>query len=149
MCVLSPFCPISHNTGTTQVCSARNENVGLLAYSPLAGGILTGKYAAEKPPAEARLNLFPGYMGRYKQSLAQSAVAEYSAIAEKHGLTPSELALAWCYKQPHVASTIIGATSLTQLKMNLGAFGKQDKITDEVVAAVEDVYRRYRDPAKV
>lgn len=135
--------------GLSEVCSPRHENVGLLAYSPLAGGILTGKYARDDCPPTSRLNLFPGYMGRYKQSLAQQAVAEYCTIAEKAGLTATELALAWCYKQPLVASSIIGATSMQQLKENIGAFGNMDKITDEVVFLIEDVYKRFRDPAKV
>jgi aryl-alcohol dehydrogenase-like predicted oxidoreductase len=69
--------------------------VGLLAYSPLAGGALSGKYISSNP-TNARFNLFPGYMERYNKSQAKAAVAEYVAVAQKHGLTASELALAWC-----------------------------------------------------
>ena len=64
-----------------------------MAYSPLAGGILTGKYARDDCPPTSRLNLFEGYMARYKQSLSVKAVAEYAEIAESIGLTPTELAL--------------------------------------------------------
>ena len=135
--------------GLAECCSARNENVGLLAYSPLAGGILTGKYAKDDCPKTARLNLFEGYMSRYKQSLAQSAVAEYCAIADSIGMSPSELALAWCYKQPHVASSIIGATSITQLKENIGAYDKMSMIDAEVMDRINDVYKRLKDPAKI
>ncbi len=69
--------------------------MGLLAYSPLAGGALSGKYISSNPDG-ARFNLFPGYMERYNKSLAKEAVALYCEVAAKHGMTPSELALAWC-----------------------------------------------------
>ena len=88
-------------------------------------------------------------MERYKQSLAQTAVAAYANIASKHGLTPTELALAYCYTREHVTSTIIGATSIPQLKENIEAYYKRDKITPEVIEAIELVYKQYRDPSKV
>lgn len=135
--------------GLAETCSPRNENIGLLAYSPLAGGILTGKYNVLTPDPNARLNLFTGYMARYKQSLASDAVAEYEKVAKKHGFSTTELALAWCYQSPHVASTIIGATTQGQLNENLNAYAMKDKITEEVLADIETVYKRYKDPAKI
>ena len=93
--------------------------------------------------------MYTGYMERYKQSLAQTAVAAYANIASKHGLTPTELALAYCYTREHVTSTIIGATSIPQLKENIEAYYKRDKITPEVIEAIELVYKQYRDPSKV
>lgn len=87
-------------------------------------------------------------MPRYKQSIAQDAVKEYCDVAEKYGLTATELSLAWCYNQPHVASTIIGATSVPQLKENLNAYGKRHLIDATVVAAIENIYKRYRDPSR-
>lgn len=136
-------------SGLTEVCSPRNENVGLMAYSPLAGGILTGKYARDDCPPTSRLNLFEGYMARYKQSLSVKAVAEYAEIAESIGLTPTELALVWCYKQPHVTSTIIGATSMSQLRENIKAYQKLDLLDDAVLSRINDVYKRLKDPAKI
>jgi len=135
--------------GLTEVCSKTHENVGLLAYSPLAGGILTGKYAQADCPPTSRLNLFPGYMGRYKQSLAQEAVEEYRKIATKFNMTPTELSLAWAYQQPHVASTIIGATTMKQLKENIMAYSKKHLINDDVLAEIDVVYKKYRDPSKL
>jgi len=88
-------------------------------------------------------------MARYKQSLAQTAVAEYCRIAQQHQLSPTELALAWCYKQTHVTSTIIGATSLTQLKENINAYSKTHLVDDTVSAEINEVYKRFRDPAKI
>jgi aryl-alcohol dehydrogenase-like predicted oxidoreductase len=135
--------------GLSEVCSPRNENVGLMAYSPLAGGILTGKYFNPKVAANSRLNLFKGYMSRYKQSLAVEAVAEYVRVARKFGLSPTELSLAWCYEQDSVASTIIGATTLDQLQENINAYDKVDAITTELKDAVDKVYQKYTDPSKI
>lgn len=137
--VRTPF-----ETDLAEVCSPRNEHVGLLAYSPLAGGSLSGKYI-EKTPEGARFTLFPGYMERYNKSLAKEAVAEYVKVAEKHGLTSSELALLFCKDRQFVASTIIGATSMPQLKENMGAFDKE--FTAEMLEDITKVYKKYRDPS--
>jgi aryl-alcohol dehydrogenase-like predicted oxidoreductase len=135
-------------TNLKEVCSPRNKNIGLLAYSPLAGGVLSGKYLLPEVSNTSRLNLFEGYMARYRQSLAHEAVNEYCNIAKKYDLTPTELSLAWCYKQEHVTSTIIGATSMKQLKENIDAFDKQRLITDDVINYVNNIYFRYKDPSK-
>ena len=138
-------------SGLSEVCSPRHCNVGLLAYSPLAGGILSGKYsdsyAASSAGDNARLNIFPGFMERYKKSIAQEAVAQYIEVAEKYDLTPTELSLAWCYSRPWVASTIIGATTLEQLQENVDAFSID--FTDEMNDDVNAIYKRYRDPSKI
>jgi aryl-alcohol dehydrogenase-like predicted oxidoreductase len=84
-------------------------------------------------------------MARYNQSLARQAVAEYATIAARHGMTPTQLALAWCRSRWFVASTIIGATSMDQLKENVEAFDVD--LSEECVAEVEAVHRRFRDPA--
>jgi aryl-alcohol dehydrogenase-like predicted oxidoreductase len=132
----------AYETDLAETCAA--VGVGLLAYSPLAGGTLSGKYVSGVAPPAARLNLFEGYMSRYNKSLARQAVAEYVAVAEKHGLSPTQLALAWCAGRWNVASTIIGATSLDQLKENLGAFSVD--LSEECVTDIERVYNRFRDP---
>lgn len=140
--------------GLSEVCSPSHANVGLLAYSPLAGGILTGKYREKKAKsggtlnAEARLNLFPGFMSRYKQSLAVDAVDAYCAVGKKHGLSPTELSLAWCYSRPWVASTIIGATSLEQLEEDVAAYKLAKTFTKEMSEDIDEVYKRYRDPSR-
>jgi aryl-alcohol dehydrogenase-like predicted oxidoreductase len=88
-------------------------------------------------------------MPRYKQAESQDAVMEYCEIAKKNGLTPTELALGWSYNQPHVASTIIGATSLAQLRENLDSYGKRHLVDANVVADIQKVYKRYRDPTRM
>jgi aryl-alcohol dehydrogenase-like predicted oxidoreductase len=124
--------------------SGAGARVGLLAYSPLAGGTLSGKYVDGSAPVTARLNLFEGYMARYNKSLAKEAVAAYVAVAKKHDLTPTQLALAWCAGRWCVSSTIIGATSTEQLAENLGAF--DISLSEECLEDIEKVYARYRDP---
>lgn len=131
-------------TDLAETCAPHNANVSLLAYSPLAGGSLTGKYQ-NGGNTTSRFNLFPGYMERFNKSLARDAVTEYVSLAEKYGVTPSELALAWCDSRWFVTSTIIGATSLDQLKENIGAFDKE--LSAEAIADIERVYRKRRDPA--
>lgn len=134
-------------TDLAEVCAPRQCNVGLLAYSPLAGGALSGKYIGSdgKGLEKARFNMFKGYMARYQQSLAREAVAEYVKVAESFGLTPTQLALAWCKSRWFVASTIIGATTMKQLKENIEAFNVD--LSEECLKEVDRVYKRYRDPA--
>ncbi|GFR52902.1 hypothetical protein Agub_g15546 [Astrephomene gubernaculifera] len=135
---------VPFETDLSETC--RRHHVSLLAYSPLAGGMLTGKYdklSAQQLQA-ARFNLFPGYMARYKQSAVQEAVREYDRVAAKYGMSATELALAWCKSRWFVSSTIIGATSMEQLKENLAAFDKD--IPDECAADIQAIYKKYKDP---
>lgn len=134
----------AYETDLAEVCCKRNGNVGLLAYSPLAGGVLSGKYLKDDIPPGARLNLFTGYMSRYRNSGSEAATKEYVAVAEKHGLTPTQLALAWCKSRWCVTSSIIGATSVEQLKENIDAFALE--LNEEALDDIAGVYRRYRDP---
>lgn len=83
-------------------------------------------------------------MERYNKSLARVATEEYLKLAESKGLTPAQLAIAWCRSRWFVASTIIGATSVEQLKENVDAFSVE--LDDETVAEVNALHRKYRDP---
>jgi len=134
----------AYETDLAEVCSSRHTNVGLLAYSPLAGGVLSGKYLTEVVPPGARLNLFPGFMDRYRNSASQDATREYAALAKAHGLTPTQLALAWCRQRWCVTSSIIGATSVEHLKENIDAF--QLELSEELLEGIQLIYKRYRDP---
>lgn len=131
-----------YETDLAETCY--QSNVSLMAYSPLAGGSLSGKYIMD-PDVKGRLNIFPGYMQRYKQSLAKEATAAYCDVAQRHGITPAQLALAWCNSRWFVASTIIGATSMDQLRENIGSFDVE--LSDEIIEDVGLMYRKYRDPA--
>jgi aryl-alcohol dehydrogenase-like predicted oxidoreductase len=134
-------------TDLAETCAPRNGNVSLLAYSPLAGGALSGKYASGDAPAGSRFKLFEGYMARFNRSLSREAVQQYVDVAAKHGMTPTELALAFCRSRPFVCSTIIGATSLAQLKSNIDVFESGELLDKAVLADVAAVYKRFRDPA--
>lgn len=133
-------------SGLSEVCSPLNYNVGLLAYSPLAGGVLTAKYEQPQPPEEARMMRFKGYMERYRNSPSQAAVRGYAEVAAAHGLTPAQLALAWCYNRQAVTSTIIGATSVEQMNENIEALDIE--LSEEAIKGINEVYLRHTDPTK-
>lgn len=133
-----------------EVCHPNNYNVGLLAYSPLAGGVLSGKYlnGNSDDTKTSRLNLFPGYMERYNASLAKEATNEYVKLAKKHGLTPVQLALGFVRDRPFTASTIIGATTMDQLKENIDAFTSAPRpLPPQVLDEIETLFKKYKDPA--
>ncbi|GJD19752.1 Aldo/keto reductase [Rivularia sp. IAM M-261] len=120
------------------------ENIGLLAYSPLAFGYLTGKYLHGKPE-NTRISLFEGFGQRYNKPIVSEAVAAYVEIANKYKLTPASLALAFVRSRWFVSSTIIGATTLEQLQENLESI---DVVLDEeILAELDAVHTRYRNPA--
>ena len=120
------------------------ENVGLLAYSPLAFGLLSGKYLADAA-APGRLSLFPGFAQRYTKASVPPAVAAYADLARASGLTPVQLALGFVASRPFVASTIIGATTLEQLGEDIAAC--ELSLADEVLQQVEALHLRYSNPA--
>eukprot|EP00566_Odontella_aurita_P011792 CAMPEP_0113571860 /NCGR_PEP_ID=MMETSP0015_2-20120614/25785_1 /TAXON_ID=2838 /ORGANISM="Odontella" /LENGTH=395 /DNA_ID=CAMNT_0000474851 /DNA_START=45 /DNA_END=1229 /DNA_ORIENTATION=- /assembly_acc=CAM_ASM_000160 len=140
----SLVCRKDYEAGMAEAC--HHHDVALLPYSPLAGGVLTGKYGASEVPKKARLNMFPGFMERYLGSQNEAAVTAYGKIAKEAGLTPSELALSWCYHREHVCSTIIGATTLPQLEENIGAY--DIKLDEDVLEEISQVYKKYTDPTK-
>ena len=126
------------------------SGVSLLAYSPLAFGALTGKY---DPPGvgvheqPGRLALFDSMKKqRWGRREALVAAAEYNALARRHGLTPARLALAFCYRNWRVASTIIGVTSRAQLDENLDAWGTS--LPPELLSEIDAIRWRLRDPAQ-
>ncbi len=123
--------------------ACRFHNLGLLAYSPLAFGILTGKYLNEIP-ANSRLDLFKGFGMRYEKSNLTEAVTEYVNLAHKFDLTPAQMALAYVRSRWFVTSTIIGATTMSQLKENLGSI--KVELTPEIITAIDQIHSRYPNP---
>ncbi len=123
---------------------AHYENVGLLAYSPLAFGYLTGKFRHGARPANARVTLFSRF-SRYSNPESEWATEQYAQLAEQHGLTLTQLALAFIKQQFFVTSTIIGATNLDQLKENIQAFDID--LSAEVLQSIEDIHRQQPNPA--
>jgi aryl-alcohol dehydrogenase-like predicted oxidoreductase len=123
---------------------AIREQCGLLAYSPLAFGMLSGKYADGARPEGARITRFSRFT-RYTNPQSQSACARYVALAREHGLDPAQMALAFVTRQPFVTSNIIGATSLEQLESNLGSIDLQ--LSAEVLEGIEAIHREQPNPA--
>ncbi len=124
--------------GSGEIC--KRENVGLLAYSPLGYGVLTGKYRNGNVPKNSRLTLFPT-MARYTNDNCKNATELYHQIAEKHNLTLTQLALAFVNDRPFVTSTIIGATNMEQLKENIDSINTKlsKEIIDEINLAQEKI----------
>ncbi len=109
----------SYEIGMAEI-SAREE-CGLLPYSPLAFGALSGKYIGGARPAGARLTRWAEYYKRYTTAKAEAAIEDYALLAQKHGMTLAKLSIAFSVQQPFVTSSIIGATSLPQLEENIAA----------------------------
>lgn len=131
-----------YDSGLAEVC--HRENVSLLAYSPLGFGTLSGKYLGN-PQAPGRISQFGGFGQRYSKPNVEPAVTAYAALAQEHGLTPAQLALAWCYRRWCVGSTIIGATSMAQLEENIGAWDVV--LSPAVLEAVDAIHLRFTNPA--
>ncbi|OIQ95289.1 general stress protein 69 [mine drainage metagenome] len=120
------------------------ENIGLLAYSPLAFGHLTAKYI-DDPAAKGRVTMFLGYAQRYKKPNVVPASAAYAKLAREHGMTPTQMALSFVYHRWFVSSTIIGATTMTQLKENIDAWNT--KLSPEVMQEIERLHLTMMNPA--
>lgn len=123
---------------------SHQENVGLLAYSPLGFGVLSGKYLHSAKPEGARLTLYENY-NRYSSKQAGLATERYVAIAQQHQLSPAQMSLAYVNTRPFVAANIIGATSLEQLKENIESVDV--KLTDEVIEQIEAVHKVFPNPS--
>jgi len=129
-------------TGLSEIC--HRESVGLLAYSPLGFGVLTGKYLGGKLPEKARLTLFPRF-SRYSSPQAAEATAYYLQLAEDHGLSLTALALAFVKSRSFVTSNIIGATNLEQLKENIDAY--QYTLSEQVLQEIDKIHNQIPNPA--
>ena len=118
---------------------SHHENVGLLPYSPLAGGLLTGKYQNGAIPEGSRRSINRDLFGRVHDKV-WPIVDAYCAIASRHGLNPAQMALAFCNQRPFVTSSIIGATDLQQLAVNIGA--AELELGEQVLEDIDGVHRQ-------
>lgn len=123
---------------------AIREDVGLLAYSPLAFGVLSGKYLAGQQPEGARLTLFERFT-RYTNENTALATRDYVALFREHGIDPAQGALAFVNSRDFVTSTIIGATTLAQLQANIASVNIT--LPQSVLDGIEAIHRRYPNPA--
>jgi aryl-alcohol dehydrogenase-like predicted oxidoreductase len=120
------------------------SKIGLLAYSPLGFGVLSGKYMGGMKPASSRVTLFPGYT-RYSSTNASAATQRYYDLARANELSLTQMSLAFVNSRPFVTSTLVGATDMVQLKENLGSIDVQ--LTDEVLQGIEDIHNSIPNPS--
>lgn len=123
---------------------AHREQLGLLAYSPMAFGVLSGKYRGGKLPENSRLNLFPR-LARYSSEQSILATESYAEIAEKHNIPLAKFSLAFVTDRPFVTSNIIGATTMAQLKENIASAAIT--LSDEILSEIDAVHNRIPNPA--
>lgn len=146
--VQNPYCLInrSYENGLDETC--HRLGVSLLAYSPLGFGLLSGKYDQTGLVGDAgRMAIYESMRKqRWGRPEALDTARRYNALAREHGLTPAQLALAFCYTNWRVASTIIGVTTVSQLDECLDAWGT--KLSPELVAAIDKIRWESRDPAQ-
>lgn len=119
------------------------EDVGLLAFSPLAAGALSGKYVDGTVEPGSRRSMQDGLNGRYGPQ-SEAAIALYNEVAKKHGLNLAQMALAFVLTRPFTTSVILGATTMDQLKTNIGA--KDVELSEDVLADIQAVYRDHPRP---
>jgi aryl-alcohol dehydrogenase-like predicted oxidoreductase len=122
---------------------AHRENIGLLAYSPLGFGVLSGKYLNGAKPEAARLTLFERF-SRYLNENGIKCTKAYVELARINGLDPAQMALAYVNTRPFLTSTIIGATNMDQLKTNIASIDLE--ISKDVIKAIEDIHEQQPNP---
>jgi len=125
--------------------SVYREGMSVLPYSPLAGGMLTGKYRGDAKPERSRYTLFNTIGGRYRKPLVFEACEAYLGVAKRHGLTPVQLALGWLRTRWYVGSVILGATSVAQLDEDLDAMAVE--LDAATLADIAEVQARFPNPA--
>jgi aryl-alcohol dehydrogenase-like predicted oxidoreductase len=124
---------------------AMREKVGLLAYSPLGCGVLSGKYLEDPNAPNARLTLFGDYFNRYSNPQAVAATRAYVELARKHGLKPVQMALAFVNSREFLTSNIIGATTMEQLRENIAS--AQLTLSDDILSEIEAIHTRQPNPS--
>ena len=123
---------------------AIRERVGLLAYSPLASGYLSGKYRNGAIPKNSRMDLFYDFWTRYRTLNSEKAIEEYWNLAKTFNLNLAQMAIKFCEIQPFVTSVIIGATTLEQLKTNIDSVNVN--LNKEIIKKIGEIHKRYPNP---
>jgi aryl-alcohol dehydrogenase (NADP+) len=136
---------ISRNVDNDLAEALYRQNMSLLAYSPLAAGLLSGKYIGGAQPAGARFTLFDNLGARFRKPIVPEAIDAYAALAKQRGLTLVQLALGYVASRWFVGSSIIGATTMKQLKEDIAA--AQHPLDEETMNAIRELQGRYPNPA--
>ena len=144
-CIQSPYNLLTRDIEYELLPSCAGECVGVTVYNPLAAGLLTGKHDQDKAPApNTRFSLAKGYVERYWSPVNFQAVAHIKRIADAHGHNLAQFSLAWIMNNPVISSTIVGASSMKQLKENIGALDL--KLTAEEMENCDQVWAELRPP---
>ena len=136
---------VSRNVDNDLAEALFRERMSLLAYSPLAGGMLSGKYLGGAQPAGARFTLFDNFSLRFRKPLVAEAVAAYAALAARHGISLVQLALGYVRSRWYLGAVIVGATTIAQLAEDIG--GAQFDLDAETLAEIAAIQGRYPNPA--
>ena len=144
MSVQNPYSLLcrSYEIGLSEI--SIREKSGLLAYSPLAGGFLTGKYRNNNLPKNSRQKLFADYYTRYSKPNASPVIEKYYNIAKKFGLNFAQMSIKFCEIQKFLTSVIIGATTMEQLKIDIESVNVN--LTKEIIKEINDVQIKYPNP---
>ena len=144
MSVQNPYSLLcrSYEIGLSEI--SIREKSGLLAYSPLAGGFLTGKYRNNNLPKNSRQKLFADYYTRYSKPSTSPVIEKYYNIAEKFGLNFAQMSIKFCEIQKFLTSVIIGATTMEQLKIDIESVNVN--LTEEIIKEINDVQIKYPNP---
>lgn len=142
--IQNPYSLLNRSYETSMAEISHRENIGLMAYSPLAFGMLTGKYRHGARPENARITMFSRFQ-RYSNEASTDSMERYCEVAEMHGLDPAQMALAFVQSREFVLSTIIGATSLEQLRSNIESLNVN--LSTEVEEAIEAIHQDFPNPA--
>ena len=133
----------TYEVGMSEI--SMREKVGLLAYSPLAFGYLSGTYINNQMPKNSRMGLYSEIWGRYRKEKAYEAVDEYHKLSKKKNMSLTHMALAYVNSRPFVTSNIIGATTIEQLKENIESINI--KLDDETIKEIDLIHSNYPNPA--
>ena len=142
--VQNPYSLLNRSFEVGMAEIAHHEDCGLLAYSPLGFGMLSGKYVNGQRPAEGRITLYERFT-RYSNAQADAATEAYVSLAQKYRLDPAQMALAFVSSRPFVTSNIIGATTMKQLQSNLASV--ELVLGEEIMASIEGIQQQFSNPA--
>jgi len=144
--IQNPYCLLNrtYEIGLAEI--SHREQVGLLAYSPLGFGVLSGKYLNDARPLGARITLFSRFDRYIKSEYGIKATEAYVRLAIQHGLDPAQMALAYVNSRPFLTSTIIGATTMKQLKADIASIHLELDMDEEVLEGIEAIHQQYPNP---
>jgi aryl-alcohol dehydrogenase-like predicted oxidoreductase len=143
--IQNPYCLLNRTFEIGNAEAVYQEHISLLAYSPLGFGVLSGKYLDNRLPVSSRRALYPGHFERYSSTTANTAVQKYASLGREAGIPSAQLAIAFVLSRPYLASAIIGATTLEQLKENIESVNVTLPAT--IMEKIDEIHAAHPNPA--